>query len=132
MRLRAMFEHPSRCLFNIVAVFLPLKIVMTMEGHQVDDEVPKDLWNHLAPHFVHVSHDRPTYNEVMSVELTATAQRMLGNDLSVFTTCKFNRLQLVSELSGFLRRSPYFPMHESTYRTVAGPKYGVAESRSKQ
>ena len=44
-------------------------------------------------------------------------------------------LDLTSHASkklGFLRLFPYFPIHELTYCTRAGPKYVVAESQSKK
>ena len=44
----------------------------------------------------------------------------------------FTRLDPVSRFLGFLRLLPYFPMHELTYCTRAGPKYVVAESQSKK
>ena len=89
---RKRFKHVSRASFCIAAVFIPLKIVISMEDASIADHIPMAAWAFLEPYFCKGDFESPpTYGELLLAEIVSTASGF-RDLIPALDNLKFNKL----------------------------------------
>lgn len=86
------FPNVVRHMFCVVTVFIPVKIIMSLEGHEVTDTVPDAVWVWLRKHLCKRKFAKtPTYVELLQIEIVDTAIDFHAI-LPALDAYKFNKL----------------------------------------